>query len=178
MTSAPPGKPLPEKLSMEGVRFALQRGYIELVTFGVSQHRWKYHNLLFLKIMIWRCFRRPIVWDFMEQFLGFWSALDKVILLFGRSWTLLSSCYAHRLTYSEELGDLICSHGHDDLRVVDTCLALAQIVYSACGVLRKAVLSMCKRGLTGAALEFIYYNKEFTIGEKRSHSRSTHTHWL
>ncbi|XP_053474950.1 clathrin heavy chain linker domain-containing protein 1 isoform X2 [Ictalurus furcatus] len=108
MISAPPGKPLPETLSSEGVRCALKHGYVELVTFGVSQHR---------------------------------------------------------LTYSEELGDLICSHGDDDLRVVDTCLALAQIVYSACGVLRKAALTMCKRGLTGAALEYIYYNKEFTIDD-------------
>ncbi|XP_058241181.1 clathrin heavy chain linker domain-containing protein 1-like isoform X2 [Hemibagrus wyckioides] len=106
MISAPPGKPLPEKLSVEGVWCALQHGYVELVMFGVSQHR---------------------------------------------------------LTYTEELGDLLCSHGHDDLRVVDTCLALAQMVYSACGVSRKTALSMCKRGLTGAALEFIYNNKEFTI---------------
>ncbi|GAA6083442.1 clathrin heavy chain linker domain-containing protein 1 isoform X1 [Tachysurus ichikawai] len=106
MVSAPAGKPLPEKLSLEGVRCALKHGYVELLTFAVSQHR---------------------------------------------------------LTYTEELGDLICSHRHDDPRVVDTCLALAQIVYSACGVRRKAALSMCKRGLTGAALEFIYYNKEFTV---------------
>ncbi|KAF4071351.1 hypothetical protein AMELA_G00272250 [Ameiurus melas] len=108
MISAPPGKPLPETLSSEGVRCALKHGYVELVTFGVSQHR---------------------------------------------------------LTYSEEIGDLICIHGDDDLRLVDTCLALAQIVYSACGVLRKAALSMCKRGLTGAALEYIYHNKEFTIDD-------------
>ncbi|KAK3507217.1 hypothetical protein QTP70_010329 [Hemibagrus guttatus] len=106
MISVPPGKPLPDKLSMEGVRCALQHGYVELVTFGVSQHR---------------------------------------------------------LTYTEELGDLLGSHGHDDLRVVDTCLALSQIMYSACSVSRKTALSMCKRGLTGAALEFIYNNKEFTI---------------
>lgn len=52
-------------------------------------------------------------------------------------------------------------------------MALAQIVYSACGALRKAALTMCKRGLTGAALEYIYYNKEFTIGEKHHHSQRT-----
>ncbi|KAB5518306.1 hypothetical protein PHYPO_G00164200 [Pangasianodon hypophthalmus] len=108
MISVPPGKPLPEKLSLEGVRYALRHGYIELVTFGVSQHR---------------------------------------------------------LTFSEELGDLIFSHGHDDLRIVDTCLALAQTIYSACGVLRKTALSMCKRGLIAAALDFIYSNKEFTIDD-------------
>ncbi|MCI4394796.1 hypothetical protein PGIGA_G00172870 [Pangasianodon gigas] len=108
MISVPPGKPLPKNLSLEGVRYALRHGYIELVTFGVSQHR---------------------------------------------------------LTYSEELGDLIFSHGHDDLRIVDTCLALAQTIYSACGVLRKTALSMCKRGLIAAALDFIYCNKEFTIDD-------------
>ncbi|TSN95652.1 Clathrin heavy chain linker domain-containing protein 1 [Bagarius yarrelli] len=108
MISAPPGKPLPERLSLEGVQCALQHGCIELVTFGVSQHK---------------------------------------------------------LTYTEALGDLICRHGDDDLRVADTCLALAQIIYSACGVLRKSALSMCKRGLIAAAVEFIYYNKEFTMDD-------------
>ncbi|KAI5087883.1 hypothetical protein C0J45_22372 [Silurus meridionalis] len=107
MNSAPAGKPLPEKMSKEGVRFALRHGHVELVMFGVSQHR---------------------------------------------------------LTFSEELGDLICSYATGHLRTVDTCLALAQIVYTACGVLRKAALSMCRRGLTGGALQFIYNHKEFTIG--------------
>uniref|UniRef100_A0A8C7L166 Clathrin heavy chain linker domain containing 1 n=1 Tax=Oncorhynchus kisutch TaxID=8019 RepID=A0A8C7L166_ONCKI len=53
-----------------------------------------------------------------------------------------------RLTYSEALGDVICEHGDRKPRMADTCLALAHIVYKACGVLRKAALSMCKRGMT------------------------------
>ncbi|KAI5610045.1 clathrin, heavy chain b (Hc) isoform X3, partial [Silurus asotus] len=108
MNSAPAGKPLPEKMSKEGVRFALRHGHVELVMFGVSQHR---------------------------------------------------------LTFSEELGDLICSYATGHLRTVDTCLALAQIVYTACGVLRKAALSMCRRGLTCGALQFIHNHKEFTIDD-------------
>uniref|UniRef100_A0AAR2J3F9 Translin-associated factor X-interacting protein 1 N-terminal domain-containing protein n=1 Tax=Pygocentrus nattereri TaxID=42514 RepID=A0AAR2J3F9_PYGNA len=109
--SVQPGKRLPgEVLSLEGVRCALQHGYIQLVTFWVTQHR---------------------------------------------------------LTYSEELGDVICSHGAEDPRVADTCLALAHIVYTACGVLRKAALSMCRRGLISGAFEFIYKSRDFTVGETR-----------
>ncbi|KAI4891069.1 hypothetical protein NFI96_002406 [Prochilodus magdalenae] len=68
-----------------------------------------------------------------------------------------------KLTYSEELGDVICSHGDKDPRVADTCLALGHIVYTACGVLRKAALSMCRRGLTSGALELIYRHRDFTV---------------
>lgn len=39
MISAPPENPLPEKMALEGVRYALQHGYVELVMFGVSQNR-------------------------------------------------------------------------------------------------------------------------------------------
>ncbi|KAM9450178.1 clathrin heavy chain linker domain-containing protein 1-like [Clarias gariepinus] len=108
MMSAPPGKPLSERLSLEGVGFALRHGCHGLVTFGVSQSK---------------------------------------------------------LTYSEELGDLIASYEHDDLCIADTCLALAQIIYLECSVIRKAALTMCKRGLTTAALEFIHNRKEFTIDD-------------
>ncbi|XP_041920938.1 clathrin heavy chain linker domain-containing protein 1-like isoform X1 [Alosa sapidissima] len=64
----------------------------------------------------------------------------------------------HSLTYSEALGDVICAHGDKTLRITDTCLALAQMVYSACGIHRKAAITMCKRGLTFCALEFIQQN--------------------
>ncbi|XP_062864915.1 clathrin heavy chain linker domain-containing protein 1-like [Trichomycterus rosablanca] len=104
-----PEKQIPGKeLSLEGTRCALQHGYIELVAFGVTQHR---------------------------------------------------------LTYSEELGDILCNHGDEDPRIMDTCLALAYIVYLACCVLRKAALSMCKRGLTRAAVEFMHCNKIFTVDD-------------
>ncbi|XP_072526214.1 clathrin heavy chain linker domain-containing protein 1-like [Salminus brasiliensis] len=106
IVSAQPGKQVPGKMSVEGVRCALRYGCIQLVTFGVTQHR---------------------------------------------------------LTYSEELGDMISNHGDKDPRIADTCLALAHIVYSACGVLRKAVLSLCRRGLTSRAVELIYKNRDFTV---------------
>ncbi|XP_020337562.1 clathrin heavy chain linker domain-containing protein 1 [Oncorhynchus kisutch] len=70
-----------------------------------------------------------------------------------------------RLTYSEALGDVICEHGDRKPRMADTCLALAHIVYKACGVLRKAALSMCKRGMTSSTMEFIYQSKGFTAGD-------------
>ncbi|XP_063047745.1 clathrin heavy chain linker domain-containing protein 1-like [Engraulis encrasicolus] len=67
-----------------------------------------------------------------------------------------------RLAYTEALGDVICGHGDKKLRMTDTCLALAQIVYSACGMQRKAALTMCKRGMTFGAIEYIHQNKNFT----------------
>lgn len=72
----------------------------------------------------------------------------------------------HRLTYSEALADVICAHGDKTLRITDTCLALAQMVYLACGIHWKAALTMCKRGLTFCALEFIQQNENFTNGEE------------
>ncbi|XP_062375631.1 clathrin heavy chain linker domain-containing protein 1-like [Sardina pilchardus] len=63
-----------------------------------------------------------------------------------------------RLTYSEALGDVICGHGDKTLRITDTCLALAQMVYSASGTHRKAAMTMCRRGLTFSALEFMQHN--------------------
>ncbi|KAG9259876.1 clathrin heavy chain linker domain-containing protein 1 isoform X1 [Astyanax mexicanus] len=107
MLSAQPGKQVPgERMSLEGVRCALQYNYIQLATFGVTQQR---------------------------------------------------------LSYSEELGDMICNHGDKDPRIADTCLALAQIIFTACGAVKKAVLSMCRRGLTSGALEHIYKNRDFTV---------------
>ncbi|KAI1886395.1 hypothetical protein AGOR_G00213570 [Albula goreensis] len=68
----------------------------------------------------------------------------------------------HRLTFSEELGDVISAHAHREEGVADTCLALAQVVYSTCGLHSKTALSMCRRGFISAAVEFIYSNKDFT----------------
>lgn len=79
---------------------------------------------------------------------------------------LQAVCSVHRLTYSEALGDVICGHGDKKLRITDTCLALAQMVYAACGLHRKAALTMCKRGLTFGAMEFIHQHKDFTDGEE------------
>ncbi|KAJ8332604.1 hypothetical protein SKAU_G00423930 [Synaphobranchus kaupii] len=68
----------------------------------------------------------------------------------------------HRLTFSEELGDVLSAHAQEDAATADTCLALAQVVYSACELHRKAAVCMCKRGLIYRALEFIYNNQAFT----------------
>ncbi|KAG9334190.1 hypothetical protein JZ751_008549 [Albula glossodonta] len=48
----------------------------------------------------------------------------------------------HRLTFSEELGDVISAHAHREEGVADTCLALAQVVYSTCGLHSKTALSI------------------------------------
>ncbi|XP_067092506.1 clathrin heavy chain linker domain-containing protein 1-like [Osmerus mordax] len=71
----------------------------------------------------------------------------------------------NRLTYSEALGDVICEHGDRKPYMADACLALAHIIYKSCGVLRKAALSMCKRGMTNGVIEFIYQNKDFTADD-------------
>ncbi|MBN3309061.1 CLHC1 protein, partial [Amia calva] len=70
----------------------------------------------------------------------------------------------HRLTYSEALADVIFEHGQRTPQISNTCLALAQMVYSECAVHRKAVLCMCRRGMISGALEFIYQSKTFTLG--------------
>ncbi|CAB1312783.1 unnamed protein product, partial [Coregonus sp. 'balchen'] len=72
----------------------------------------------------------------------------------------------HTLGHPEETniqqGSGGCEHRDRKPRMANTCLALADIVYKACGVLRKATLSMCKRGMTSNAMEFIYRSKGFT----------------
>ncbi|XP_010868134.2 clathrin heavy chain linker domain-containing protein 1 isoform X2 [Esox lucius] len=70
-----------------------------------------------------------------------------------------------RLTYSEALGDVISERGGVKLPTSDTCLALAHIIYKACGVLRKVALCLCKRGMTSSAVECIYQNKGFTADD-------------
>ncbi|XP_066553077.1 clathrin heavy chain linker domain-containing protein 1-like [Amia ocellicauda] len=71
----------------------------------------------------------------------------------------------HRLTYSEALADVIFEHGQRTPQISNTCLALAQMVYSECAVHRKAVLCMCRRGMISGALEFIYQSKTFTLDD-------------
>ncbi|XP_068597413.1 clathrin heavy chain linker domain-containing protein 1-like [Brachionichthys hirsutus] len=58
-----------------------------------------------------------------------------------------------KLTPSEDLGDLLTQHAHQNRGVADTCLALSTVVYEACGLDRKIALSMCRRGLIHGAAE-------------------------
>lgn len=80
-----------------------------------------------------------------------------------------SHCAPIRLTYSEALGDVIYEYSGREPRMADICLALAHIVYAACGLHHKAALSMCKRGMLYSATEFIYQCQNFTTGEEGGH---------
>ncbi|KAM4607428.1 clathrin heavy chain linker domain-containing protein 1-like [Polymixia lowei] len=68
----------------------------------------------------------------------------------------------HKLTFSEALGDVLSEHARKEPGAADLCLALAHQVYRACGVHRKAALSMCKRGMIHGALDFMCRMQDFT----------------
>ncbi|XP_012332574.2 clathrin heavy chain linker domain-containing protein 1 isoform X1 [Aotus nancymaae] len=68
-----------------------------------------------------------------------------------------------RLTFSEEAGDVICDYGEQDTYNKAKCLALAQIIYSECGLHKKALLCLCKQGQTHRVMEYIQqFVKDFT----------------
>uniref|UniRef100_A0A671EY38 Clathrin heavy chain linker domain-containing protein 1 n=1 Tax=Rhinolophus ferrumequinum TaxID=59479 RepID=A0A671EY38_RHIFE len=60
-----------------------------------------------------------------------------------------------RLTFSEEAGDVICDYGEKKTYYKAKCLALAQTIYSECGLHNKALLCLCKQGQIHAAMEYI-----------------------
>ncbi|XP_031164251.1 clathrin heavy chain linker domain-containing protein 1 isoform X1 [Sander lucioperca] len=68
----------------------------------------------------------------------------------------------NKLSFSEDLGDLLTEHAQKNPRVADVCLALATIVYEACGMDRKTALSMCRRGLIHSAANFMDHCEELT----------------
>nr|XP_023683915.1 clathrin heavy chain linker domain-containing protein 1 isoform X2 [Paramormyrops kingsleyae]XP_023683916.1 clathrin heavy chain linker domain-containing protein 1 isoform X2 [Paramormyrops kingsleyae] len=70
-----------------------------------------------------------------------------------------------KLTCSETLGDVICSYRHASPRVADTCLTLAQLVYSACRARRKAAACLCSRGMTHAALAMGQQDGAFSLDD-------------
>ncbi|NP_001340708.1 clathrin heavy chain linker domain-containing protein 1 isoform 3 [Homo sapiens] len=70
-----------------------------------------------------------------------------------------------RLTFSEEAGDVICDYGEQDTYNKAKCLALAQIVYSECGLHKKAILCLCKQGQTHRVMEYIQQLKDFTTDD-------------
>ncbi|XP_012505306.1 PREDICTED: clathrin heavy chain linker domain-containing protein 1 [Propithecus coquereli] len=70
-----------------------------------------------------------------------------------------------RLTFSEEAGDVICDYGEQDTFNRAKCLALAQIIYSECGLHKKAFLCLCKQGQIHGAMEYIQQFKDFTFDD-------------
>ncbi|XP_033619912.1 clathrin heavy chain linker domain-containing protein 1 isoform X4 [Fukomys damarensis] len=67
-----------------------------------------------------------------------------------------------KLTFSEEAGDVISDYGEKDTFNKDKCLALAQIIYSKCGLHKKALLCLCKQGQIHGAMEYLQHCKDFT----------------
>ncbi|XP_071329544.1 clathrin heavy chain linker domain-containing protein 1-like isoform X2 [Trachinotus anak] len=73
-----------------------------------------------------------------------------------------NNLYPPRLTFTEHLGDIFIENVPNEPSEADLCLALATIVYEACGLDRKTALSMCRRGLIHSAAEFMKHCKDFT----------------
>ncbi|XP_047707731.1 clathrin heavy chain linker domain-containing protein 1 isoform X5 [Prionailurus viverrinus] len=69
-----------------------------------------------------------------------------------------------RLTFSEEAGDVIYDYGEQDTYNKAKCLALAQMIYTECGLHKKALLCLCKQGQIHGAMEYIQQFKDFTSG--------------
>uniref|UniRef100_A0A0N8ESP1 Clathrin heavy chain linker domain-containing protein 1 n=1 Tax=Heterocephalus glaber TaxID=10181 RepID=A0A0N8ESP1_HETGA len=67
-----------------------------------------------------------------------------------------------KLTFSEEAGDVISDYGEQDTFNKAKCLALAQIIYSKCGLHKKALLCLCKQGQIHRAMEYLQQFKDFT----------------
>uniref|UniRef100_A0A3P9B762 Uncharacterized protein n=1 Tax=Maylandia zebra TaxID=106582 RepID=A0A3P9B762_9CICH len=76
---------------------------------------------------------------------------------------LVSYAVTHKkLTFTEELGDILTEHAQENPGVADLCLTLATIIYEACRLHRKAALSMCRRGLIHSAAEFLKHCEDLT----------------
>ncbi|XP_044071287.1 clathrin heavy chain linker domain-containing protein 1-like isoform X2 [Siniperca chuatsi] len=69
----------------------------------------------------------------------------------------------NKLAFSEDLGDTLTEHAQKNPGVADVCLALATVVYEACGLDRKTALSMCRRGLIHSAAEFMKHCEDLTV---------------
>lgn len=60
---------------------------------------------------------------------------------------------------------MICDYGEQDTYNKAKCLALAQMIYSECGLHKKTLLCLCKQGQIHRAMEYIPQFKDFTYGE-------------
>ncbi|KAI5125073.1 Clathrin Heavy Chain Linker Domain-Containing Protein 1 [Manis pentadactyla] len=70
-----------------------------------------------------------------------------------------------RLTFSKEAGDVLCDYGEHNTYYKPKCLALAQIIYSECGLYKKVLLCLCKQGQIQGALDYIQQFKDFTSND-------------
>ncbi|XP_054456700.1 clathrin heavy chain linker domain-containing protein 1-like [Anoplopoma fimbria] len=68
----------------------------------------------------------------------------------------------NKLTFSEDMGDILTEHAQKKPGVADVCLALATTVYKACRLDRKTALSMCRRGFIHSAAEFMNHCQDLT----------------
>ncbi|XP_075060139.1 clathrin heavy chain linker domain-containing protein 1 [Mixophyes fleayi] len=70
-----------------------------------------------------------------------------------------------RITFSEALGDVIWDYGEKETRHKVTCLALGQLIYRKCSLLRKTALCMCLQGQIQGALDYTYQTKRFLLDD-------------
>ncbi|XP_031729626.1 clathrin heavy chain linker domain-containing protein 1 isoform X1 [Anarrhichthys ocellatus] len=68
----------------------------------------------------------------------------------------------NKLTFSEDVGDILTEHAQKNPGVADLCLALATTVYEACRLDRKTALSLCRRGFIHSAAEFMNHCCDLT----------------
>ncbi|XP_068587976.1 clathrin heavy chain linker domain-containing protein 1-like [Cebidichthys violaceus] len=68
----------------------------------------------------------------------------------------------NKLTFSEDVGDILTEHAQKKPGVADLCLALATTVYEACRLDRKTALSLCRRGFVHSAAEFMNHCQDLT----------------
>ncbi|KAF0027884.1 hypothetical protein F2P81_020625 [Scophthalmus maximus] len=80
----------------------------------------------------------------------------------GASQLVAHAVTQNKLTFSEPLGDVLTQHAQENPGVADLCLALATLVYQACGQSRKSALIMCRRGLVHSAAEFMSHCTDLT----------------
>ncbi|KAM9345488.1 clathrin heavy chain linker domain-containing protein 1-like [Symphorus nematophorus] len=86
----------------------------------------------------------------------------RVLLQLGDTRLLTHAVTNNKLTYSEDLGDVLTEHAQKNPGVVDICLTLATVAYEACRLDRKTALSMCRRGLIHSAAEFMKHCEDVT----------------
>ncbi|XP_021572828.1 clathrin heavy chain linker domain-containing protein 1 isoform X2 [Carlito syrichta] len=102
-----------------------------------------------------RAFRHPVDADLTLE--GIKCGLSEKRLDLVINWVT-----QERLTFSEEAGDVICNYGEQDTYNKSKCLALAQIIYSECGLHKKTLLCLCKQGQIHEAMEYLQQFRDFT----------------
>ncbi|KAF6727577.1 Clathrin heavy chain linker domain-containing protein 1 [Oryzias melastigma] len=84
----------------------------------------------------------------------------------GRLQLAVHAVTQDKVSFTEDLGDVLSEHAQKDVGGADLCLALATVVYEACGRTRKAAVSMCRRGLVHNAAELLRRSADLTAGTK------------